>query len=159
MYETRLFATSRKQTVLSTSFCVFVSTNIYPYQLLGKTLALMKKQPKTAEDYVRSAFRKVIKSRTRIPFLRGENIHKIPHLLCLDAILNMLPVFELLVIGTLIDQLTVTCYTLKQTPQTPTEVNPVLQKTLSLMTKQPKSADDYVKSAFRKVSSHASSCM
>ena len=63
------------------------------------------------------------------------------------------------VIGTLIDQLTVTCYTLKQTPQTPTEVNPVLQKTLSLMTKQPKSADDYVKSAFRKVSSHASSCM
>ena len=26
-----------------------------------------------------------------------------------------------------------------------------LQKTLSLMTKQPKNADDYVKSAFRKV--------
>ena len=91
--------------------------------------------------------------------MRGENIHKIPHLLCLNAILNMLPVFELLVIGTLIDQLTVICYTLKQTPQTPTEVNPVLQKTLSLMTKQPKSADDYVKSASRKVSSHASSCM
>ena len=42
-------------------------------------------------------------------------------------------------------------YTLKQPPpQTPTEVNPALKKTLTLMTKQPKSADDYVKSAFPK---------
>ena len=42
----------------------------------------------------------------------------------------------------------------QQVPQTPTEDlkgNASLQKTLMLMTKQPKSADDYVKSAFRKV--------
>ena len=51
---------------------------------------------------------------------------------------------------------------LKQSPQVSAEESKgssVLQKTLSLMTKQPKNADDYVKSAFRKVFYPEQYCM